>query len=387
MPSPTVGTRQTSVQVTLHRAYGVTEMPRWASGYRSVRVDGVPGEVLTKSPGDSWAAEPLEGQEFLRLAACRTVAQAADFIRGFGDLGLSAACEALMSPSGGATTRVPLLPCVAVQWLSGRDQLGANAANLEYPEDIQRFAGLLRAAVDAYRVASEPSYSRRARLRWGPLFTQGHRRISLASDADTPVVGGLLQAGFRIQARAAVRRSFRLSFPPAQELLARTLDTTAVRLRPSPEDVVIESPTHLLAFVAELLGPGVSLARRHVAVVGRHLDVGTTAAGADGLVVLHLEAAEAFSAQAAIHECAWHRCPGAPQRQSMFLFRSQRVGERDGDSWSWLRTGPNRERRRTGIYCSRLCASAAATHASRTSRRGRARSVADADRRRARRNG
>ena len=371
------------MQVTLHKAYGVTQLPRWETGYLSRELEDVPGAVLTKAPGTNWSMEPLEGQEFLRLAACRTVDDAADYIRAFGDTGFGAAVRLVAPPASGPPT-IPLLVCIAPQSLAALSRYDKWAMHFEYVEDWYRFAGLMRATVDAYRIATDSAYRRTARARWRRLFEGPRRHISRQSDGESPIVGGLLQSGFQVRAVSTRRRRFQLIFPPASAALAASLGVPRTRLRPSPDQIVVDTPGDLLQFVAAVLSPGVGLAARGVVVRDKQLHVETTAMGAEALVALHLEAAEAFAARAKVHDCAWHRCPGAPGRQRLFLFASHRTGERAGETWRWRDQSKDRARRRTGMYCSRPCASAAATEASRKARVGQPRSTADKDRRRAR---
>jgi hypothetical protein len=345
-------------------AYRVTSHGPLVNGYSRQ------GEWLYPPPNSpiEYRKEPLEGQEFLRLAGCITSDRAEAFVRAYGNTGLVSVVEQWIPPAGpGGWKDVDLLLALAPA------TAGSNAQRWEDAiPDVVRQALLMRAVVDAYRLAGQP---RKLGARVRSWEKRGWTNLE-----EEPVLGPLARAGIgfdpRREERGRRRRLLFFRFPPDVVFTWKSRLSLLGGPHPQPRGLFLTTEG-LMRFVGGVLQPAVELVARSVIVREGRLELVSHLGFQPAMVtVCHLQAAEAFARRAEIHECGWARCPGAPERQGLFLFKTQRTGTREGGEWAWKDSPSQRQRYRGDDYCSRECASAASSH----QQRQRNREWSDTDR-------
>jgi len=326
-----------------------------------------------------WLA--LEGQEFLRFAACESSDAVADFARAFGTSGLAWMIPNLLPSSPGSSFEVPLVAAVAREHLSvlHTPKRGMFTGDtVDSVRDLYREAQLLRAVVDAYELATgTPARLGAAVRKWKACLTEDGGTSDPGRVGETMVLGPLVRAGLRLRREGNGCRFLPIS--------GANFGTPPPVAQPQPRGLLF-TRAGLWAFVAAVIDPVQALVRPTVRGTATGISQGSDLGdgGSTTLAVLYLEALDAFAARKPVRRCAWERCLGAPGRPHLFWFRSNLIGERKGDGWTWKPFKAPRQRRRGEDYCSPQCASAATTARS-LSKEPRKRSIADADRRRARR--
>ncbi len=287
---------------------------------------------------------PLEGQEFLRFAACESPDDLADFCRAFGDGAVWSTAKAIRR-NGDA----PLVLALCSQTAAALRYMDGDPQDAYAPiGDLWRLSRLMRAVVHAYEASTDPkklaSQARRLPddpLKFDPKSVIGRPFLEPLADAGLTLWrdAGTVAFAFPRRLGGVLRPHRRLSDP-----------------RTGKPGI---SRASLLGFIAETLNPVLRLVHSRAVIGDRGLlNVHEVEAGRL-LPILFVQAAVTFEAQLVVKACKWARCLGAPRRASLFLFRSNLAGDPVDGGWRWR---PARQGRPRGQdYCSPQCATAASS--------------------------